>query len=178
MEKLKIAVLGPSEPEKTFRILGVNYGDLISIASKVGKIISEKGHHLVVCPDGGNGYSIAYLVAKSYKNSGGEKVLGVVPRDNRWGYSRLNFNICDELVECNSWGDVPVKLVEIADRLIVLGLSPGTMIELCWGKWMKKKFYIVKRYVSGVPPEIASFINLDWVDSIDELESKLEMQGS
>ena len=169
MSNLRIGVIGPTDPLCSLKILGLEFVEFMTDIEFVGQYIANLGHSIVICPDiGEQGLSMASLIASAYRRFKGREILGVIPiADERWGSSRLDRSLCDKIVTCDSWGDVGIKLLEISDKIVVIGLSPGTMIELCWGKWIKKKLYILKKYISTIPQELINDIEAELIDITD-----------
>jgi len=129
---LKVGILGSTEPDICMKILNNNLSSYLQDLKSVAKILADKQHELVMCPDVGDSkMATSKILSESYKAVGGKRIIGIIPKDPRWGTIRLDLHLCDEIVHCDSWGDVPMKLVEVSDCLVVLSLSPGTMIELC-----------------------------------------------
>jgi len=171
---LKVGILGTTEPDTCMKILNNNLSAYLHDLRSIGKTLADKRHEIVICPDiGDSKMATSKILTESYREEGGKKVIGIIPEDPRWGTIRLDLHLCDEIVHCYSWGDVPLKLVEVSDYLVVLSLSPGTMMELCWGKWIRRKFYVLMKYTSDIPREVSFYVDLDIVNDIHELTQRL-----
>ena len=83
---MKVSVLGCGDPGKILRFSKTGEDELKLIISGVGRLVAGKGHELVIIPDRG----VPAEVAKVYRESGGKKVIGVVPvNDSRFGIEHL-----------------------------------------------------------------------------------------
>jgi hypothetical protein len=47
------------------------------------------------------------------------------------------------------------------------------MIEMCWGKWIRRRFYVLRKYIPTFPPEVSIYLDMDVIDDIDELGERL-----
>ena len=170
---MKVGILGTTEPDTCMEIINSDLSAYLDDIKGIGKILAEKKHEIVICPDvGDTKMATSKTLAESYRAAGGKRVIGIVPEDPRWGTARMDLQLCDEIVRCGSWGDVPLRLVEVSDRLIVLSLSPGTMMELCWGKWIRRKFYVLGKYISAIPREVSIYLDVDVVNDVHELTQR------
>jgi len=172
--ELKVGILGSTEPDVCMKILNNNLSAYLQDLKSIGKILADRKHEVVMCPDVGDSkMATSKILSESYRVEGGKRILGIIPKDPRWGTIRLDLGLCDEIIHCDSWGDVPLKLVEASDCLVVHSLSPGTMIEMCWGKWIRRKFYVLRKYIPAIPPEVSIYLDMDIVNDIDELSERL-----
>jgi len=164
-----VGILGPSQPEFN-PIIKRKYNYFRAISEQIGEILAKKDLSIVINPDIGKGKATCKIVSQSYKNSGGKNVIGIIPsNDQRWGSKTLDLSICDSIIKCNNWGDVPIYIINKSDIILIIGLSPGTMIELCWGKWIYKPFLLFKPLISAIPVEISKFVDIKDIYDVNEL---------
>jgi hypothetical protein len=85
-----------------------------------------------------------------------------------------NSRLCDETHTDLTWLEQHARIVELADAMICVGLSCGTICEIAWTKWMKKiPVYIIRGLSSAIPPEIAAETDLHYCDSVEEAVAAL-----
>lgn len=143
------------------------------------KIVENiKDHSIIVSPAKGG---TVELVAKAYKQAGGEKVIGMdFPDDTDGGYPGLARELYDESVPVNSWRDQPQALIQKADAVLVFGYSAGVTGELCLTKyfWPKeKKIYIIKELCDPLPKFLEEELHIEYLSWKDSTYfSKLDFQ--
>ncbi len=172
-----VVVLGAGNPEKVIKNAKISGEELDNIVSSLGKLLAKKGCELIIVPDEG----IPLEVAKAYKANGGKKLSGLVPtKDKKFGTKHIQqyLKILDKKIEVDSWYDVNGEIAAIGDICIVIGLSPGVMIELCFLKYHRKFFnnktrvFILKNTISApIPKEIEEELAVEYVNSVSELEN-------
>ena len=161
---MNIGIIGPTKPKWSKKLFGFVEG--------TAEILAEEGHSVVLTPDEG---STAEYFAKAFQKAGG-KVIGVIPfKDREWGYEWLDLKACSQTIDCETWRNLPETLVGNSDILIAFGLSPGTMIELCYTKWFEvKKILYFKQFGSRLPKEIEKIIPIKYISSLKELEKEIK----
>lgn len=178
---MKITVIGPTDL-KTVKV-GSDMGgwNIRERCADVGELLAERKDELHICPDSG----IATLVAESYKKNGGRKVVAYTPKkDAKWGVGHLKpyMRLADKKVVLGSWDILPRKLMESSDVVVSMGLSAGTLWELCVCKWLikfdkkKMRVFIFKDMISKLPRELEYELSkhIEYIHSIRELKSLLE----
>ncbi|MBU0666665.1 MAG: hypothetical protein ABIC91_06320 [Nanoarchaeota archaeon] len=161
---MKIGIAGPTRIKEFCETLKLKKIDYFSFLENIGKQIALTGHELVVVPAQTNAPGI---IAKAYKNAGGKRIIGIIPTDDDdWGLLDVEPSLADEIITCGTWRNQPEKLCEESDVLLVVGYSPGAMIEICYTKWFKvKKVLIVKNYISAkLHPEIEKDLDLEYIE--------------
>jgi len=171
---MNIGIIGPTDLKRTARIIGIPLQKYVEAIQRIGGLLAST-HNIVIIPDRGeDGLSTSVLVADIYRqHSSRGRVTGVVPDEWRWGSLRLDLTLCDAIERCATWANAAMRIVELSDILIVLGISAGTMMEICWGKWIKKPFVILDDYVSEIPLEIGEELRILHVSNLSELQSTI-----
>ena len=155
-----VGVIGPSKLSGKENLKNYN---------KLAKILAK--NEIIISPDK---KSTAELFTKYYKENKGHKILGIdYKNDTDNGYIGLDREMCDELIDCNSWENQPKELVKRSKHLIVLGLSVGVTWEICLTKFYwpdpKSRVFVIKelckdkfpRYLEkSLPIEYISIKNL------------------
>lgn len=178
---MKISILGAGDRDKILRHAGLSEPELDSIIREVGALLAKLGAEIVIVPARG----IPYEVAKAYKEAGGKKVIGLVPRDDkRYGIKHIEeyLQIADEEVNIGSWYDLNGEIASYGDAAICIGLSPGAMLDICFMKYHQKylgsktRLIIFKNTVSEkLPPELEEDLKgMVYIASVQELEKALK----
>lgn len=155
---MKVAVIGPTNQDVIVSMVGMPKEEIEKRCAHIGELIAKNKHELHTCPDDG----VTVLVARSYKKSGGKKLIGYVPKEGaKWGYGKIkqNLPLLDKKVVSHSWDHLPSMLMKSVDIVICLGLSSGTMWELSTLKWINKqktkvKLFVVSDMISRLPKEL------------------------
>jgi predicted Rossmann-fold nucleotide-binding protein len=114
-------------------------------------------------------------LALAYLEKGGSKVIGTVPEGGpSSGAHHLNPGICDETISIHCMIEQAPTLDKHSDVLLAFGLSPGTMIELCYSRWFKvRRVYIIEGLMTTrLPEELERKLDLEYVH-IDRLGEHL-----
>lgn len=158
---MKIGIIRPSKVNEKHR----------GLISKLAKIISDKGHEIVITPDKG---SSSEYFAQEYLSSGGKKVFSVLPLDDKeFGYSWVNTSL-GEQINCNTWRNQPEKINEETEALLCIGHAVGGMIEIGYTKWFNKKpvYIITEITTERFPSRIEEELDLRYL-SIEEFENAI-----
>lgn len=173
---MKVAVIGPSNIERVAEAAGVSAARIREKAAEAGRLLAAAGLELVVVPDQG----VPVIAAQAYRGAGGKKIFGLIPRSGcsaKGATSRVqrNSRLCDETHTDLTWLEQHARIVELADAMICVGVSCGTMCEIAWTKWMKKiPVFVLRGLNSGIPPEIEAETDLRYFDSLDGIIAALE----
>jgi predicted Rossmann-fold nucleotide-binding protein len=175
---MKIAVIGPSNIERVAGAAGVDPGKIRKNAADAGRAIATSGHELVVVPDQG----VPVIAARAYRDAAGRRVLGLIPTSGhsaKGATSRVqrNSSLCDESYRDLTWYEQHSKLVKVADAMLCVGVSCGTICEIAWTKWTKKiPVFVLNGLGSRIPPEIEAETDVRYIDrpgeAIDILETR------
>lgn len=169
---MKIGIIGPSDMDAWQKIVEVSDETLNMITESIVESIIDLNHEIMIVPVK---KSLPELIAAKYQDKGGEKTLGVIPLDDEeFGIENLDEFFCEEIINCVTWRNQPEKLCEEADILLVVGFSPGTMIEIMQSKWFgKAKVLVVEEFISQkLPVESIQKLNLKYI-KYDELQHHL-----
>ncbi|MBU1201138.1 MAG: hypothetical protein KJ583_01760 [Nanoarchaeota archaeon] len=170
---MKIGIVGPLRIDKFCEVLKIEKVDYEHFIYKLSEYLASTGHELVITPDVG---SVQEMLVRTYKDFYGKRVFGIVPLDDdEFGVKNLDLSLPDEVVDCKTWRNQPEKLCEESDILLVLGLSPGAMVEICYSKWFKvKKVYIFEEFISGrLHLEIEKDVFVEYIN-LSDLKDKIK----
>ena len=150
---LTVAVIGPTSVEHVARAAGIDPDKLVMAAEAVGALLAAAGHRLLIVPD--RGVAIAALAA--YRLAGGPEVVGIVPVSGP-SESVADASIASHLDECDvvireyTWFEQHHTIGRLADAMVCVGLSPGTLAELAWTKWTPGPATAIIDGTSSPPP--------------------------
>jgi len=127
--------------------------------------------------------SVSYFLnefAKAYKEAGGHKVTGIVPLlDKKFGVEHIRefIGILDETVDVKTWYEADGEIASFGDLCICIGLSPGSLVEICMmkyhAKFLDKKIPLIifeNTFSGKLPEEIKEQLyELTYVQRMDEL---------
>ena len=157
-----IAVVGPSKIDNCADMLGTPANRLIEVAFETGKTLGKSGCEMVAVPYQG----IGYHAAKGYKEAHGKCLCGILPVG-------ISSEIqCTEIIEAENWIRQPEYLVSRANVMVVIGLSAGTLIEICLTKRYRNYLVLIFRdFVTHIPIEIQNEINMKYISNIEDMEN-------
>ncbi|MBD3354886.1 hypothetical protein GF361_02785 [Candidatus Woesearchaeota archaeon] len=179
---MRVSIVGVGDITKLERFAGMNSEDVQRLIKNVSKLLVEKDAEVVIIPDRG----IPVEIAKTYKELGGKKILGVVPvNDIKYGIKHIeeNLDMLDEKIEVNSWYDADGEIAAAGDYCICVGMSAGVMRDISVLKYHYKylesetKLIVFENTMSGkIAPEIEEAFRdkLFYINSFDELKTLLK----
>lgn len=184
---MKIAILGPGNPELISKYGKMNKQEVEELIDKFAKFLAFSGHEIIIAVDRG----IAFEVAKKYKQYGGKKVYGVNPESHE-KYDKKEqikpfMSVIDEEIKVASWYHLNGEIASFSDIAVALGLSCGTMADIVFlyfhYKYLKNKTKLLLYLpsMSGkLPPEIEQGLSVtgkkfDYVGNFGELKEKLSI---
>lgn len=138
-----VAVVGPSDFNLCSSIIGFSESYIQDIVLNTGIMLAKQGNSLVSVPYKGTGY----FASKGYVNAGGKMLCGILPKGIE---SKIP---CNEVITVDSWIKQPEVLVSRADIMIVIGISAGTLIEICLTKRYKKYPVLVYKCMISLFPK-------------------------
>lgn len=144
---LRVSLIGPGDIKFHFQeLLNISEEDLKNQTEEIGKILSETKNQLIIFPDKG----LPFEIAKKYKLLGGTKVCGAVPlSDKDFGIEHLKpflnkeidgKKIVDEIIDTENWYKQDIISCLLGDVVLVLGLTLGSLLELCGSLYLYKIF--------------------------------------
>ncbi len=159
-----ITVVGPSNISSCANTLGIDEHRIIDIALETGSLLAKQDYSLIAVPYKG----VGYFASKAYLESGGRFLYGILPKNIK---SELS---CKEIIIADDWIRQPEMLVSRANIMIVIGLSPGTLVEICLTKRYKKyPILIFNNTISAIPKEVEAELNIYYVSNTYELIKKI-----
>lgn len=176
----RVGVIGPTDIEATSRAAGLDPEQCRRCAECAGTELARRGHSVVLVPDRG----VALLTAQAYRKMDGPHLVGIVPQggtstqqataccqDHSW--------LCDEIVEDLTWTGQHERICQLADVMLCIGLSCGTLAEIAWTKWTgRRPVFVIKTLVSGLPPEVLAETDIHWVDSLDQALREIDAMAN
>lgn len=157
---MRVAVIGPTNIARVGGAAGIAPQAYTRAAAAVGRLLASAGAGLIVVPDRG----VAVAALEAYLAHGGPRLTGLCPSS---GVSepaaavavREHRDRCHEVVDDLSWYEQHHRIGVLADRMVCVGLSCGTLAELAWTKWTPgPPVALVRGTMSGVPPEMLAEI--------------------
>jgi len=166
---MRVAVIGPTNVARVGGAAGIGPTAYTGAAAAVGRLLAAAGAGLIVVPDRG----VAIAAMDAYLACGGPRLTGLCPST---GVSepaaaasvRGQRHRCHEVVDDLSWYEQHHRIGVLADRMVCVGLSCGTLAELAWTKWTPgPPVALVRGTMSGVPPEMLAEIPATVLDLTD-----------
>ncbi len=170
---MRIGIIGPTQVGRFLDINKFAEHNYSHFIHQLAEFLAKTDDELLVVPEP---TAAPVNLGLIYRDLGGKKVVGLMPdHDEELGYNWLDTKLVDETISCGTWRNQPEAFCENSDVLLMIGLSPGTMAELCYAKWFKvKKIIIFKKWISAlIHPEVTSGLNVVYIESIEELEKEL-----
>ncbi len=173
---MKVGIIGPTDIDVTSRAAGLDPAVCKQTAEAAGAGLAQRGDTVVLVPDRG----VALLAAQSYRVAGGPHLIGIIPHGGTSAQAATTCcenhrNLCHETVEDLSWTAQHERICKLADVLVCIGMSCGTMAEIAWTKWVGNTPVIVIRpLLSGIPPEVEAETDVRWVEDLDSVYALLD----
>ncbi len=173
---LRVAVIGPTDIDVTSRAAGLDPGICAQVTTAAGESLAAHGYTVVLVPDRG----VALLAAEAYHRAGGPHLVGILPRGGTSAQQATSCceqhrDLCDEWVEDLTWTGQHERICQLADVLLCIGMSCGTMAEVAWTKWVGGRPVIaIRPLMSGIAPEILAETDVRWVDDLEGALALLE----
>jgi len=173
----RVSILG-SKIEKVIKHTNLTREELRNLIKEIALFLLN--NEIVIVPDKG----IPLEIAKIYKKNKGKKVIGLVPlEDRRYGIEHIKdyLPFVDEKVNLRDWYNVNGEIAGYSDYCIVVGLSPGVIIELGFLKYQykylkkKTKVFVFKNTISRkLHKEIEEEVPITYISSVDELRKEIK----
>jgi len=170
---LTISLIGPGDIAFYYQKLqGIEKKKFESELEKIAKVLSESNVSLELLPDKG----VSFELAKLYKQNGGKKVIGAVPKEDIvFGIKHLkgyvDAEVCDKklfdkIINSGDWFKHDLIKGLLGDAVLYLGSSPGTDGELNYATYLYNLMQGMKKYVEApedkIHPEILAGKNLPY----------------
>ncbi|MDX2376560.1 hypothetical protein M4I32_07080 [Microbacterium sp. LRZ72] len=159
-----VAVLGPSNIARTAGAAGIDPARLVAAAETVGAALARRGWGMIVVPDRG----IAVAAMDGYLTDGGTRLIGLCPASGvcepaATASIQAQQDRCHHLVDDLTWYEQHHRIGVLADAMVTIGLSCGTIAELAWTKWnpTAPPVAFIAGTASGLPVELAAELRVD-----------------
>ncbi|MBM3233923.1 hypothetical protein FJZ19_02395 [Candidatus Pacearchaeota archaeon] len=178
--QLSALLIGPTDKTKIFRFGKIKEDEYETLKQEFGRVLAKHIHRVIIIPDEG----IPLDIAKSYKENGGLRVIGYLPKGGCEELKRY-FNYCDSLEEIDGgWSTLNTCLSLKGDVMIGFGLSPGTLTEIAYSayhfRYLKRRIPILlyeKAISSRLQPELEEEVDIRYFNTPSELDVILEKIG-
>jgi hypothetical protein len=166
-----IGIIGPTKVEDPDEINCIN--------ERLSEILINKGYSAIINPTLGSAPGIfghVFKKKKEEKLNGHSHLVGIIYDDaEQYGGYGLERDLCEQNINCKTWENQPKLLVEISKHIICLGISTGTVWEICLTKfyWHLKKLDCGENNPSG---KVFIIEELSDKKLIDCLIEKLKMK--
>jgi len=177
---MKVGIIGPTDIDVTSGAAGLDAAVCKRTAAAVGEGLARRGYAVALVPDRG----VAVLAAQAYRAAGGPRLIGIIPHGGTSAQAATTCceshrELCHETVEDLSWTAQHERICQLADVLVCIGMSCGTIAELAWTKWVGNTPVIVIRpLVSGIPPEVQAETDVRWVEDSAGVYELLDAMAS
>src|SRR3989338_386280 len=172
---MKLSIIG-SSTEIILKNSKITNEGLSTLMTGIATYLASLSAELIIVPDEG----VPLEIAKFYKEAGGHKVTGIVPLwDKKFGIEHIMefLGILDEKVDVKTWYEADGEIASFGDLCICIGLSPGSVVEICMmkyhAKFLGKKIPLVifeNTFSGKLPEEIKEQLyELTYVQRMDEL---------
>ena len=170
-----LGLIGPTNLQRISQASGIPEQRYRDAAYGAGRVIARMGAILTIVPDRG----VAVSGLRGYQEAQGAWTVGLVPEGGPSDAVATpncleNSASCDEVIGGFTWHHQHAFICEFSNLLICIGLSCGTIAEIAWTKWVKgPKVLVMRQTLTAIPKEILAEIDVDFVDTIAELETKV-----
>jgi hypothetical protein len=153
---VRVAIIGPTDVPKVALAAGLEAAAYRRCVIEAATELARRGHELVVVPDRG----IALWAAEVYRQVGGPRVIGLIPSGGTGVQEEVSEcqkhrHLCDVVIEDLTWAEQFPRICQLAEVMLCIGLSCGTMGEIVWTKWVGgPPVVVIEPLISGIPPEI------------------------
>lgn len=196
---MRVVLIGAGNIEFHYKtLLGLDEEKIDKYAENIATALVEANAEIVLTPDKG----FCFEVAKKYKQIGGKKVIGVIPKsDKKFGIKHLKEymdekiegkKLFNDFVDAGDWYALNQTLCLYGDNILLLGTSTGSLGELSLGYYMYKLFggykagakfnmkKINKQFIAGARMPLDTLVYTPLIkDKLPiEIEKYIELYGS
>ena len=170
-----VGLIGPTNLQRISQASGIPESRYRDAAYQAGRAIARTQAMLTIVPDRG----VAVAGMRGYREAQGAWTIGLAPAggpsDSVATKNCLENSVaCDEVIDGFTWHHQHAFICEFSSLLICVGLSCGTIAEIAWTKWVRgPKILVMRDTLTAIPKEILAETDVEFVDSIDELDAKL-----
>jgi len=176
---VKVAIIGPTDVLKVASAAGLEAQAYQRCVAEAATQLARRGHELVVVPDRG----IGLWAVEVYRQAGGPKVIGLVPSGGTGIQVETNEcqkhrHLCDVVIDDLTWPEQFLRICQLAEIMLCIGLSCGTMGEIVWTKWVGGPPVVgIEPLISGIPPEIMAETDIHLVADLEGFWEVLDSVG-
>jgi hypothetical protein len=176
---MKVAIIGPTNVPKIASAAGLETEAYQRCVAEAATELARRGHELVVVPDRG----IGLWAAEAYRRAGGPKVIGLIPGGGTGiqedtSQCQEHRHLCDVVIDDLTWHEQFPRICQLAEIMLCIGLSCGTMGEIVWTKWVGgPPVVVIAPLISGIPPEIMAETDIRLVSDLEDFCEILDSTG-
>ncbi len=167
---MRVVLLG-SDRKRIMKATGISADDLDWLETELAKKLVELGE-VVFIPEGE-----PLRIARKCKELGGKTIAVLPSEDKRYGVSHIQTPDFVDEVEYprRTWYDLNAEITMLGDIVVVIGMSPGVLIELAYTKYLRRygladpRIYIFKQTITSIPKELEAEISFRYVESAEEI---------
>jgi predicted Rossmann-fold nucleotide-binding protein len=173
---MRVGIIGPTDVDVTSRAAGLDAAVCKRTAVGAGEGLAQRGDTVVLVPDRG----VALLAAQAYRAAGGPNLIGIIPHGGTSAQAATTCcenhrDLCHETVEDLSWNAQHERICQLADVLVCIGMSCGTIAEIAWTKWVgDTPVIVIQPLVSGIAPEVEAETDVRWVEDLEGVYESLD----
>jgi predicted Rossmann-fold nucleotide-binding protein len=173
---MRVGIIGPTDIDVTSKAAGLDPAVCKHTAIAAGEGLARRGYAVALVPDRG----VAVLAAQAYRAAGGLHLLGIIPHGGTSAQAATTCcdshrDLCHETVEDLNWNAQHERICQLADVLVCIGMSCGTIAELAWTKWVGNTPVIaIRPLMSGIPPEVEAETDVRWVEDLAGVYEQLD----
>jgi hypothetical protein len=178
-KEVKVAIIGPTDVPKVASAAGLEAEAYQRCVVEAATGLARRGHELVVVPDRG----VGLWAVEAYRQAGGPRVIGLIPGGGTGIQMDTNEcqrhrHLCDVVIDDLTWPEQFPSICQLAEIMLCIGLSCGTMGEIVWTKWVGgPPVVVIEPLVSGIPPEIRAETDIRLVADLEGLWEVLDNVG-
>jgi hypothetical protein len=175
-DKLVSLLAGPTDKTKIFRFTSISPQTYEEYLARLAVSLVKHIRVANVIPDKG----VPLDLAKKFREAGG-KVCGYLLTEGLEDFKE-NFQYCDKIIEFDGgWSALNTCLSLKGDIITVIGMSPGTSVEIAYTKYHKR--YLGRNIPILIdvnlapwtfPEAISEDIDLRYFNDLGQLEELLE----
>jgi hypothetical protein len=176
---MRVAIIGPTDVPRVASAAGLQTEAYRRCVTEAATELARRGHELVVVPDRG----IGLWAVQVYRHAGGPKVIGLIPSGGTGIQEETNEcqkhrHLCDVVIDDLTWPEQFPRICQLAEIMLCIGLSCGTMGEIVWTKWVGgPPVVVIEPLISGIPPEIMAETDIRLVSDLEDFWEILDSVG-
>jgi len=176
---VKVAIIGPTDVPKVASAAGLEAEAYQRCVTEAATGLARRGHELVVVPDRG----IGLWAAEAYRQAGGPKMIGLIPSGGTGMQKETSEcpkhrHLCDVVIDDLTWTEQFPRICQLAEIMLCIGLSCGTIGEIVWTKWVGgPPVGVIEPLISGIPPEIMAETDIRLVADLEGFWEVLDSVG-